>query len=330
MAQYIDDVGAFIRNLIRGGGDDPLFDADFMRGLPENQQRLLAQDNLGGILADGAGRQPVLPNAGEMITDPRLIVPQQPPLPQVIQLPDGRTVPAPTDMIPAPQRGVPSPEPIGLPGREQLRLPAPVPSALSVPATNWRPGDGTVGPRGMTVLDAVPSNVGPRGLITRPAPQGRSYWPEAGVAATAAALAATAEALRQRGMAPATPDELAEEASPMPMGNPTELPDVPAVPEVVIAPPPPMAPRQELPPRPGPGTGFIETNRGYALKPAQSRTAEVMLNAGLDPARVEDIVRGQRSLTQNEERAIIRNGPSRNDAELNAIEARRYLRSKGL
>lgn len=34
MAQYIDDVGAFIRNLIRGGGDDPLFDADFMAGCP--------------------------------------------------------------------------------------------------------------------------------------------------------------------------------------------------------------------------------------------------------------------------------------------------------
>ena len=307
MAQYIDDVGAFIRSLIRGGGDDPLFDADFIRGLPENQQRLLAQDNLGGILADGVGRQPVLPNAGEMITTPVDLGYRRPTLgPNTTT--QGVVVPGPTEMIPAPLRGVTGPR------QQRLAGPAPfvpVPNAMTT-QPNWRAGSGDVGPRGLSVIDPVPS---------------RSYLPEAGVAATAAALAATAEALRQRGMVPTTPDALAEEASPMPMGNPTELPDVPEVPEVVIAPPPPMAPRQELPPRPGPGTGFIETNRGYALKPAQSRTAEVMLNAGLDPERVEEIVRGQRSLTQNEERAIIRNGPSRNEAELDAIEARRFLRS---
>ena len=366
MAQYADDlvnsvgdIGEYLRKLIMqvkdnpkslNGMVDPLNDVDFQDLLPEGG--LLANGDIAGVLrANGGSRQQILPNAGEMITDPRLAVPQQPPLPQVIQLPDGRTVPAPTgmipaplrglpapgptDMIPAPQRGVPSPEPIGLPGREQLRLPgreqlrlpAPVPSSLSVPATNWRPGDGTVGPRGMTVLDAVPSNVGPRGLITRPAPQGRSYWPEVGVAATAAGLAATAESLLPRGVEPTTPDQLAEESSPMPVGNPAELADVPEA--TMLPPAPPVPKRQELPPRPGPGTGFIETNRGYALKPAQSRTAEVMLNAGLDPARVEDIVRGQRSLTQNEERAIIRNGPNRNQAELDAIEARRWLRSKG-
>ena len=310
MAQYLDDVGAFIRSLIRGGGDDPLFDADFIRGLPENQQRLLAQDNLGGILADGVGRQPVLPNAGEMITTPVDLGYRRPTLgPNTTT--QGVVVPGPTEMIPAPLRGVTGPR--------QQRLTGPamdddIIDSEFIVQPNWRAGSGKVGPRGMSVIDPVPS---------------RSYLPEAGVAATAAALAATAEALRQRGMAPTTPDALAEEASPMPMGNPTELPDVPEVPEVVIAPPPPMAPRQELPPRPGPGTGFIETNRGYALKPAQSRTAEVMLNAGLDPARVEEIVRGQRSLTQNEERAIIRNGPNRNQAELDAIEARRWLRSKG-
>ena len=310
MAQYIDDVGAFIRSLIRGGGDDPLFDADFIRGLPENQQRLLAQDTLGGILADGVGRQPVLPNAGEMITTPVDLGYRRPTLgPNTTT--QGVVVPGPPEMIPAPLRGVTGPR--------QQRLTGPamdddIIDSEFIVQPNWRAGSGKVGPRGMSVIDPVPS---------------RSYLPEAGVAATAAALAATAEALRQRGMVPTTPDALAEEASPMPMGNPTELPDVPEVPEVVIAPPPPMAPRQELPPRPGPGTGFIETNRGYALKPAQSRTAEVMLNAGLDPARVEEIVRGQRSLTQNEERAIIRNGPNRNQAELDAIEARRWLRSKG-
>ena len=308
MPQYADDIGAFIRNLIRGGGDDPLFDADFIRGLPENQQRLLAQDNLGGILADGVGRQPVLPNAGEMITTPVDLGYRRPTLgPNTTT--QGVVVPGPTEMIPAPLRGVTGPR--------QQRLTGPamdddIIDAEFIVQPNYRRGSGNVGPRGMSVIDPVPS---------------RSYLPEAGVAATAAALAATAEALRQRGMAPTTPDALAEEASPMPMGNPTELPDVPDVPEVVIAPPPPMVQRQELPPRPGPGTGFIETNRGYALKPAQSRTAEVMLNAGLDPARVEEIVRGQRSLTQNEERAIIRNGPSRNEAELDAIEARRFLRS---
>lgn len=89
---------------------------------------------------------------------------------------------------------------------------------------------------------------------------------------------------------------------------------------------PPVPQTTGLPKRGGKDTGFIETNSGYALKPAQQRTLEAMLDAGLDPVRAEQIVRGQRSLTQQEQRAIIANGPARMQRQQDEITNRRNAR----
>lgn len=89
---------------------------------------------------------------------------------------------------------------------------------------------------------------------------------------------------------------------------------------------PPVPQTTGLPKRGGTDTGFIETNSGYALKPAQQRTLEAMLDAGLDPVRAEQIVRGQRSLTQQEQRAIIANGPARMQRQQDEITTRRNAR----
>lgn len=111
-------------------------------------------------------------------------------------------------------------------------------------------------------------------------------------------------------------EDLAAETSPPPTVEPTaDEPDSPAPAKVA-----------GLPRRPGPDTGFIETNSAYSLKPAQQRTLDALLDAGIEPSRAEAIARGQRSLTQAEERAIIANGPARRQRDMDIMDQRRRAR----
>lgn len=121
-------------------------------------------------------------------------------------------------------------------------------------------------------------------------------------------------------------EDLAAETSPPPVVEATPSEPAEPAPANVSSLPRQSPPAADLPRRPGPDTGFIETNSAYALKPAQQRTLDALLDAGIEPSRAEAIARGQRSLTQAEERAIIANGPARRQRDMDMMEQRRRAR----
>lgn len=220
----------------------------------------------------------------------------------------------------------------------------PTPSGPArIGTTAWTPGSGQLPLRGVI---PHPGMGGPRDLILRqPDQRSLSDMAQAGIAAAAAAgggyMAGRSAYDLLPGNGPAVPsieaatvaddavtsggtEDLAAETSPPPVVTPTtEEPAEPPLADVSVR---PNAQPAGLPKRPGPDTGFIETNSAYALKPAQQRTLEALLDAGIEPSRAEAIARGQRSLTQAEERAIIANGPARRQRDMDMMEQRRRAR----
>ena len=69
----------------------------------------------------------------------------------------------------------------------------------------------------------------------------------------------------------------------------------------------------------------------YAETPLdpQYRTLMTLIDAGIDPTRADLISKGKLSMTEMEHRAVIENGPARNQRMQDEIQGRRNERMKG-
>lgn len=227
-----------------------------------------------------------------------------------------------------PQRGVELPLPTG-PAR--IGTTAWTPVSGPPPARGVIPHPGLGGPRDLAIPRA-PSAPDSRGMAMR------NLAGAAAAAGAGALLASRAsrddEPLNEApSLAEDEPavvsggtEDLAAETSPPPVVEATPSEPAEPAPAKVSNLPRQSPPAADLPRRPGPDTGFIETNSAYALKPAQQRTLDALLDAGIEPSRAEAIARGQRSLTQAEERAIIANGPARRQRDMDMMDQRRRAR----